>query len=84
MPFLIDEACAARFGGLHQLRQVTVVQFNQPVEVIRHDHPGYRRGMAGFLSPSEFVHQQSVRAPILEERLSVMGDSGQVIEATGL
>lgn len=82
--FLIDQARAARFGGLYQFWQITVVQFNQPVEVIRHDYPGYGGGMAGFLSPSELMHQKTARTPILEERLSFMGDGGQVIDTTGL
>ncbi|MNI20064.1 hypothetical protein D3C73_735220 [compost metagenome] len=81
---LINESSATRFGGLHQLRQITAVQFNQPVKVIGHDHPSYRRGKAGLLSPSELVHQKAASAPILEDRLSFMGDCGQVVDPTGL
>ncbi|MNG15938.1 hypothetical protein D3C84_998000 [compost metagenome] len=54
------------------------------MEVIRHDYPGDRRYIAGFLSLSKFVHQQAASAPILEDRLSFMGDGAQVIDAAGL
>ena len=54
---LIDESCTAGFSDLHKFRQITVMQFNQPMDVVRHYDPGQGAGITLFFSSPELAHR---------------------------
>ena len=73
----------ARFGRQHQRRQCAVLQFEQPMEVIRHHHPDQGVGPFLGLCLAKLFHHQASRTPIGKDGITVMGDGSEQLDLAG-
>jgi hypothetical protein len=75
---------AARFGCQHQRRQRVVLQFDQPMKMVGHHHPG--EGIDPFfcLRLTKVVYHQTSCPPVSKKRGAIPGDSCQQVDLAGL
>lgn len=79
----IGRARTGRFEAADHLRQrIAGAQFDQPVRVVRHQHPGQRRGIAPHLPATQATANRAGSHKVGKERRPVVGGTRHVVNVT--
>src|SRR5450830_1904104 len=60
------------------------MQLDQPMEMVRHDHPGQRSRLTLVLSLPELTDKQAADAPVLKDQLPLMGNRSDQVNTARL